>query len=916
MDTRTFCPVSTAQPRFITPPSQDAMERGRLILRDGTSAQIRPVCLADRAAVAYFFRGLSIESLRRRFFSPTPPAPELIERLVSADNADGDLSLIVLRQSNGMPQVIAVGSYFSRDSSTAEVAVAVADAYLGKGLGTLLLERLAAIAATHGFSTFTTTMAIDDAPMHEVLRLSGFTLKEQPEKGEIEIEIDIAATAASVAGLETRDRAATVASLAPFFKPRGVAVIGASRQLATVGRCIFDGLLAASFTGPVYPINSQATELAGRKCYSNVRDVPDPVDLAIIAVPAAAVLGVVDDCAARGIRALVVLAAGFAETGRAGSELQKVLVERVRGHGMRRVGPNCLGLLNTDPAVRLNASFAPVFPPPGRIAMSSQSGAVGVAALHAAKRFGLGLSTFISVGNKADVSGNDLLQYWEDDPATDVILLYLESFGNPRRFSRIARRVGRTKPVVVLQSGLTRAGGRAAGSHTAALATNAAAVEALFRQTGIIRAASLEEMFDLALFLGDQPLPAGRRVGIVTNSGGPAILCTDACEAADLTVLELSIDLREKLTSLFPAGASIGNPIDLGAGAEPEAYRRCLEAVLVSGEVDALIAIFTPVGLAETKDVTRGIAEGLAAARRAGLTAPVLTCLIDPRIERSHLELTNERVPCFPFPEVPARVLGKAAAYRAWQNRPQGTFPDFEGLDIRAARKICRSALAEGAGWLSARDAQAVLTAMGLRVVPSVVARTMDEAVAAAGQLGFPVAVKLASRKVIHKTEAGGVRLNLTDADQVRTACREILGAVMTHSEAGAMEGLIVQPMLFGGIEVMAGITHDPLFGPLVACGFGGIFVEILADVQFRVAPLTDRDASEMLRDLRGFRLLEGYRNHPPADIAAIEEALLRLSRLAEELPEIDEIDLNPIFAFSPGAGCQIADARIHVRRL
>jgi acetyl coenzyme A synthetase (ADP forming)-like protein len=709
-----------------------------------------------------------------------------------------------------------------------------------------------------------------------------------------------------------------VASLLPFFCPNAIAVVGASRDPGAVGYRVLDGLIRAGFRGPIYPVNPKAAEVAGLRAYASVRELPAPVDLAVLAVPAAAVLSVVDDCAVRGVRALVVISAGFAEIGAAGIALQKALLEKVRGYGMRMVGPNCLGLLNADPAVRLNASFSPVFPPAGRVAMSSQSGAVGLAALGAAARYGLGFSTFVSVGNKADVSGNDLLQFWEEDPNTDVILLYLESFGNPRRFARIARRVGRRKPVVVLHSGLTRAGGRAAGSHTAALATNAAAVEALFRQTGVVRAGSLEEMFDLALALGAQQPPRGGRVAIVTNAGGPGILSADACEAGGLTVPEPSPVLRKQLNALLPGAASVGNPIDLIAAAGPEAYRRAIEAVLTSGEFDSLIVLYTPVGLVETPDVEKAIADGIAAARAGGATGrPVLACVMDQTEHRMHLECGGECVPCYPFPETPARVLGKLAAYGAWRAQPPGAFPDFDDFHLPVAKAVCRKVTkARGECWLSAEEVRAVLGAAGLPLVPGEIARTADEAVETAARLGFPVAVKLASTKFVHKSEVGGVRLGLNDEVAVRRAFAEIREAVARASDgdAGAMDGVLVQPMMRGGVEVMAGVTQDPLFGPLVAFGLGGIHVEVLADVGFRVAPLTDRDAAEMVRGIRGFRLLEGYRGHPPADLDALEETLLRLSRLAEEVHEIGEIDLNPIFAFAPGAGCRIADARIRVR--
>lgn len=905
----------TVRPRFVPPPYQDSAAHGRVVLRDGTTAHLRRAVPADRDALDAFFRRLSPDSRRRRFLSVSPPGPELVARLVGESDPARGLTLVATRTHDGEPRVVGTGSYLARSGRAAEVALVVADDLRGKGLGTLLLERLALVAVRHGFTRFWAVTSAENRPMLDVFRASGFGVRERGNGLEVEVDLDVVPTEAAVASLETRDRVATVASLLPFFRPAAVAVVGASREPSAVGRRVFDEIRAAGFAGPVYPVNPRAGEVGGVRAHASVRELPGPVDLAVVAVPAAAVPGVVDDCAARGVRALVVVTAGFADAGGEGAARQRALAEKVRGHGMRMVGPNCLGLLNADPAVRLNASFSPVFPPPGRVAMSSQSGAVGLAALAAAGRYGLGFSTFVSVGNKADVSGNDLLQYWEEDPATDVILMYLESFGNPRRFARIARRVGRRKPVVVLHSGLTRAGGRAAGSHTAALAGNTAAVDALFRQTGVVRAETLEEMFDLALVLGSQPLPRGRRVGVVTNAGGPGILCADACEAGGLTVPELSPGLRARLAELLPGAASVGNPVDLLASAGADAYRLAVGALLGSGEVDALVAIFTPVGLADPDEVNRAVAGEVAARARGGVTVPVLACLLGQGEHRGRLELPGGRIPCYPFPETPGRVLAKAAAYAEWKAQPEGVFPDFDDLDPAAARDVCRRALAaHGPGWLAPDDVRALLSAVRLPLVPVRTARTAEEAVEAAAEFGFPVAVKLASRQLVHKTDVGGVRLGLADAAAVRRAVLEIRGRLAEENRLDAMEGVVVQPMVSGGVEVMAGVTQDPLFGPLVAFGLGGVHVEVLADVAFRVAPLTDRDAAAMVRGIRGFRLLEGYRGHPPADVPALEELLLRVSRLAEEVPEVGEIDLNPVFAFPPGGGCRVADARVRVR--
>ena len=728
--------------------------------------------------------------------------------------------------------------------------------------------------------------------------------------------LSVASADAGVALTEMRDRAATAASLRPFFFPSAVAVVGASREPAGIGYRILEALIANSFQGAIYPVNPRAAEICSLRAYASVRDIPEPVDLAVVAVPRDAVLGVVEECAERGVKALVVITAGFAETGADGRALQQRLVEKVRGCGMRMVGPNCLGLLNTDPRVRLNASFSPFFPPPGSVAMSSQSGALGIAILALARRRRLGVSTFVSVGNKADVSSNDLLQFWEEDERTRVILLYLESFGNPRRFARIARRVGRSKPIVALKAGRSQSGTRAAGSHTAALAASDVAVDALFRQTGVIRAETVDEMFDLAAALGSQPLPRGRRVAIVTNAGGPGILCADACEAGGLSVSELSEATRSSLAAFLPPAASLANPVDMIASASPDHFRRAVETVLSASEVDSLIVIFIPVGVVKTEEAARAVGEGVAAARAAGHgMKPVLACMMAEEGAPNPLALESETIPVYAFPEAAARALGKIAVYANWRAAPLGVIPNFTDIDSDKAREICANALkARGAGWLSTDETRAVLAAMGLPLPAGGTAKTADEAAKLARAVGFPVALKLASHSIVHKTEIGAVRLNLSDEESVRRAFEEIRSRLARDGMLGAMDGALVQPMILSGVEVMVGVTADPLFGPLIAFGLGGIHVEILGDVRFRITPLSDRDAAEMVREIRGFRLLEGYRGHPPADVEAIQDALLRVSRLVEEVPEIGELDLNPIFALPPGKGCSIADARIRVQ--
>lgn len=896
-------------------PHQDSLRSGRLLLRDGTAAALRSAEPNDKGALAEFFGFLSADSRRHRFFSSAGPSGGLIDSFCDSADPQNRLSLVVTRLLENGPGIIACGSYIARDQSSAEIALAVDDRFQGKGIGTLLLERLALLAATNGFRRLWAIISAENRTMIEVFRESGFDYRAHQDGGYVEIDLSVAPSAASVARAELRDRVATTASILPFFQPRAVAVVGASRDPASIGGRILQALIDYGYRGPIYPVNPRAAALAGLPAYPSVKGIPEPVDLAIVTTPPDSLTGVVDDCGTRGVRALLVITAGFAEIGVEGAIRQKELIERVRGYGMRMVGPNCLGLINTDEAFRLNASFAPHMPPPGRVAFCSQSGALGLAIISAARERALGLSSFVSVGNKADVSGNDLLQYWEEDPRTDVILLYLESFGNPRRFARIAARVGQRKPIIVVKAGRTGAGSRAAGSHTAALAANEVAAEALFHQTGIVRADTLDELFNLAEALSSQPLPDGRRVALLTNAGGLGILCADACEAAGLIVQRLADPTQARLREFLPNTATVANPVDMIASATAEDFRRATEIVLAAAEVDALIVLTINVGLADTTAIARAVAAAVTEGKaRGGGAKTVLSCIMDSAQLRQPIVDGSTRVPNFSFPENAARVLGKMAGYAEWRRRPPGLIPEFDDLEAAAARNICARALQQrGAGWLSAAEVRGVLAAFRLPVPKGGVGRSADEAVRLAGEIGYPVALKLASTKIVHKTEIGGVRLNLEGDKDVRLAFAAIRDRVAELGQLEAMDGVLVQPMLSGGVEVMIGVIQDPLFGPLIGFGLGGIHVEILNDICFRVTPITDRDAREMVQSIRGYRLLQGYRGHPPADITALEETLLRVARLVEELPEIAELDLNPVFALPPGQSCVIADARMRV---
>ena len=590
----------------------------------------------------------------------------------------------------------------------------------------------------------------------------------------------------------------------------------------------------------------------------------------------------------KGVRALCVISSGFAETGAEGRKRQEHLLALVRSHGARLLGPNCLGIASSKP--KLNATFAPRALPPGRIGFSSQSGALGLALLEQSSAR-LGFSAFVSIGNKADVSSNDLLEWWEDDPETDVVLLYLESFGNPRKFGRLSRRVARRKPILALKAGATAAGAKAASSHTAALAGSEAAVDALFHQAGVLRARTLEELVDVAGLLSSQALPRGRRVGVLTNAGGLGILCADACEASGLELPELGDATVAALKDVLPGDGSVANPVDMLGSATGPTYEQAIPPLLADPRLDALIVLFVPPVVAGAPEVAAAISRAVEAAQS---DKPVLAVVMSA--EGTPVELLESGVASFAYPESAARALGIAAERAEWLRRPAGSVPDLDGIDREAARDVVATAQGE---WLDPAQTRALLEAYGVPLVPERTAASADEAVAAAEEIGYPVAVKTAAAGA-HKTETGGVALDLGDEAAVRGAVERIGLPVL------------VQRYLEGGTELLAGVVQDPVFGPLVAFGPGGVFAELIGDATFRLAPLTDVDAEELVTGGKAGRLVAGFRGAPAADAAALEDMLHRLGRLAEEVPEVGELDLNPVLAGPDG--CLAVDARVRLR--
>jgi acetyl coenzyme A synthetase (ADP forming)-like protein len=880
---------------------------GDVVLRDGSTVRIRVMRPSDEAGLRNLLTSLSEESRWLRFYSLQNSSSLAAEAHREA-NLEEAFGLIAC--SGDGERVVGHAFYVAIDDERAEVAFTIANDFQGRGLGTILLCQLAEVASANGIKVFEAEVVAANHAMLHVFRASGFPLEVNANVGQLHVAFPTSFTDEARQQFERRDSIASVNALKLFFEPRAVAVIGASRQRDTIGGEIFHNLLSYGFNGQVYPVNPAADEIENVRAYPSVEAIPGLVDLAVIVVPAAGVVEVASACARKGVKALVVISAGFSETGREGKARQAELMSVCRGAGMRLIGPNCMGIANTNPNVLLDATFAPGIPPRGRVGFSSQSGALGLAIMEFASSLGLGISTFVSVGNKADISGNDLLRYWESDDATDVILLYLESFGNPKKFSEIARRVGRQKPIAVVKSGRSAAGARATSSHTGALiAASDVTVDALFRQAGVVRTDTLAELFDVASLLANQPLPEGARVGIITNAGGPAILCADACEARGLEVPVLSESSQSRLRAFLPAGASVGNPVDMIASAPADHYRRAIEIVGKDDNVDSLIVIFTPPLVTRANDVAKSIVE---AVQRIDKNKPVLSVFLSAQAAPSELRTPNVSIPSYSFPETAAIALARATRYRQWRERRE-TYPArFEDIRTDEAAAIVAAALARGEGWLTADEVASLCSCYGVPLIEQRIVANAEDTGEAAKELGGEVALKAIAPDLIHKTEAGAVRLHLNGSDAVCAAAREMSEVLSARGHAPS--GFVVQRMAERGVEMLVGVVHDPQFGPVVACGAGGVQVELLRDVSIRITPLSKEDATEMIRELKTYPLLKGFRGSAATDVAALEEGLLRVSAMVADIPQIAELDCNPFVVHQVGA--TVLDARIRVVNL
>lgn len=881
-----------------------AHREATIVLRDGSTLAVRPIRAADEADLARFFTDLSMESRVLRFFVAINNADALAKKMVDVDYATRYGIVAVAGEER---RIVGHAMYVETGPRKAELALAIADAYQGLGLGTILLGQLAENAAGAGIDILEAVVKPENHKMINLLRESGFPVNARSEPGEVHAEIPTVLTPEGWRQFEDRERIAAVAAVTHLLAPASLAVVGASRQRGSIGAELFHNVVANGFAGAVYPVNPAATEIEGVAAYASVAAIPGDVEMAVITVPAAAVIEVARQCAAKGVRALVVISAGFAETGSEGVELQRQLLQVCRQAGMRLVGPNCMGVINTAAGVNLDATFAPDKPVRGGIGFLSQSGGLGIAVMARAQALGSGISSFVSVGNKADLSGNDFMQYWEADPATDLIMLYLESFGNPRKFARIARRVSRSKPILAVKGGRSPAGNRATSSHTGALlSASDVTVDALFQQAGVIRTDTLAELFDAALLLGSQPMPAGNRVAILTNAGGPAILCADACEANGLVVPALPQEVRDVLAGFLPAAASTGNPVDMIASASAEDYRRAIATLAACPEVDAIIVIFTPPLVTKAPDVIRAIQRG---ARDLPRPIPLLSVFMStqstPRVVRND----GVAVPHYPFPEEAARALSLAARYGAWRALPDETVPALDRIDHDRAVAVIASALADGGGWMAPRAAGELLACYAIPLVETRFADSPRAAGLEAKRLGSPVALKAIVPGLLHKSDAGAVMLDLSGERAVQRAAEGMAAALQRSGHV--VTGYQVQPIAARGVEMIVGVVQDQHFGPVLACGAGGTATELVRDVAVRITPITRGEAGRMIRSLRTFPLLDGFRGAAVADVGALEDVLLRVSALVEAHPEVIEMDLNPVIVQTNGAVA--VDARIRL---
>jgi acetyl coenzyme A synthetase (ADP forming)-like protein len=884
------------------------------ILRDGRSIYIRALRASDQNHLLALFTRLSPRSVYFRFFRFKKWLSESeLSQFTDIDFAQ-EVALIAAFHEGDNEHIIGVGRYSAlqeeHNLGRAEVALAVADQFQGKGVGTLLLEHLAGIARRQGITQFRAVVMEENSQMIQVFSSIGFRIERSQDSGVIHFTFPTEMTEEFVAAQMRRERMATAASVRTFVSPRSIAILGASRKPGTIGAALLANLKRHGFQGALYPVNPGAREIEGMPAFPAVSAIQAPVDMALIAVPAAAVEAAIRECARAGVRSVVVISAGFGEVSVEGRQTEKRLRQLARSSGMRLVGPNCMGVINTAPDVSMNANFAPVWPPAGSIGLVSQSGALGFGILSLTPDLNIGISTFVSVGNKADVSVNDLLAFWAEDPNTKVIMMYLESFDQAGKFARMVPEIAREKPIVAIKAGRSTAGTRAASSHSAALASSDVAVDALFEQTGIIRAGTVEQFLDITRLLSSQPLPAGRRVGALTNGGGPGILLADACEANGLILPEYTDSTKEKLREFLPMQAGLANPIDMIASATPEQYARAVEIAAGDPNVDALILIYLPPRLHDPADMIKALK---VAVERVPAAKPVLGVFMSARgVPPLICDEPRGRIPLYSFPENAAAALSAAYRYASWRKRPRGSMVTLAAGargEIRAIIDRARAAGRESV-WLEPADVARVLAAAGIEYAASE-ETSLERAPEVADRLGYPLVAKVQAEGIVHKSDVGGVALGLGSREETAHAVATLSERMKT---AGVdLKRILLQREIRGGIEAFLGVTVDPVFGPMLVCGLGGVLVEAIKDTAFRLPPVSDIDAAEALDRLRAGVLLDGYRGAPAGDRQALIAVMQKVSALVEVIPELLDLDLNPIKVLEPGKGAIVVDGRIRI---
>ena len=883
-------------------------------LEDGSKILFRAIHPEDAEACVSFIHSINSQTKFLRFGHPKEaPSIESLRNFCKVDYASA--FVMAAEVVHDGKEMLAIARYYKLpDKNSAELFILVDETYQGKGLGLVILENLFRVAHSQGISAFETDIPLEHEPIHSLITRFGFHVTKVSEKNISHVVIPIVSTKKSIHKEEEEERLATIESLKSILYPKSIAVVGASRYPGTIGYLLVRSLIESGYVGAVYPVNPNIEVVSSIKTYPSVLAIPGEVEMAILAVPAPVVLKVAEECGQKGVRGLIVISDGFKESGPEGAVRERELREIALGHGMRIVGPNCMGVINTDPAINMNATFSPAVNQPGNVSFLSQSGAMGEVILGYARSLNIGLSTFVSAGNRADVSPNDLVQYWEHDPATKVILLYLESFGNPHNFVRITRRVSAKKPIVVVKSGSTSAGSRAASSHTGALATSETVTEALFHQTGIIRVNGVEELFDVASLLSNQPLPKGRRLVIVTNGGGPGILAADAASNHGLLLPEISPETLEAIKLHIKRNIHINNPIDTTAQASPAEFEGILKELASDKGNDAVLFIFVPPSMVDVKEVENGLRRVAPLFRSNKKT--LLVCFMGHKGLSAEIGTPGKYVPSYLFPESAISALAKAVEYSERVARPESAPIKLLDINREKAKQIIAAAMKHNTphhSWLAIEQIAELLECYGIRFAATKFAKNADEAAKIARKIGFPVVIKLASATITHKTDVGGVQLNIKSESEVIQAFDAIKDKLIQLGKQNEMDGVMIQKMVTEGIETIVGVSNDPSFGHLIMFGMGGVNAELLNDVAFRLNPLTELDAKELIGSIKMSKLFEGYRGTPPIDKPALKDLLLRLSAMVEDNPQITELDFNPVKVLPAGQGYWVVDARIAV---